>query len=135
VGEKLLQVYLTLRNPRNFLILLCIYIASALTAHFGFGLDADLGMTNFILSVEASTAGAVLMMVAEESARATAEMLRTALEILKEVRQLTRTLDKTLNGVLLIAEAQRDTLLDQRTLLQALKEGDERILKAIVREE
>jgi hypothetical protein len=92
-------------------------------------------MTNFILSVEASTAGAVLMMIAEESARATAEMLRTALEILKEVRQLTRTLDKTLNGVLLIAEAQRDTLLDQRTLLQALKEGDERILKAIVREE
>jgi uncharacterized membrane protein len=135
MGNKALQVYLTIRNPRNFLILLCAYITGSLIAHFVSGYDGDFGLTNLVLSVEASTAGAVLMMVAEESARATAEMLQHVLQIVREVRQLAETLDKNLKGTLLIAEAQRDMLLDQRTLLQALKEGDDRILKTLTEPE
>jgi hypothetical protein len=134
LAEKALRVYLTVRNPRNFLVLLCVYIAGSLTAHFGLGYDGDLGLTNLFLSIEASTAGAVLMMVAEDGARTSAEMLRTVLETLREVREIAGAQNKTLRGVLLIAEAQRDMLLDHRALLQALKEGDERILREFARE-
>jgi uncharacterized membrane protein len=131
MGNRALQVYLTVRNPRNFLILLCVYIVTSLVSHYAFGYDGDFGLTNLVLSVEASTAGAVLMMVAEESARATAETLKLVLEIVREVRQIAGALDKNLQGTLLIAEAQRDMLLDHRSLLQALKDGDERILKTL----
>lgn len=121
MGNPALRLYLTVRKPRNFLILLCLFIATSLTCHWLGNYDADLGLTNLILSIEASTAGAVLMMVAEQSA----EMQREASEAQA----------KMLAAVLAIAEAQRDMLADHATLLRALREGDERILKALTEEE
>jgi uncharacterized membrane protein len=132
MGNKILRVYLTVRNPRNFLILLCAYIVGSLTAHFGFGYDGDFGLTNLVLSLEASTAGAVLMMVAEESARATAEMLNTALKILHEVRAITTSGDKTLRGVLLLVEAMRDLLSDRNDRLKALETSVDQILERLI---
>lgn len=131
MGKKILQVYLTLRNPKNFLVLLCVFIAGSLLAHNVFGYDGDFGLTNLVMSIEASTAGAVLMMVAEESARVTAEMLKHVVQLVKEIRQIAEAQDKTLKGVLLIAEAQRDTLIDHKRILDSLNERDERILKAL----
>lgn len=134
MGKHILQVYLTVRNPKNFLILLCLYIAASLTAHIGLGYDGDFGLTNLVMSIEASTAGAVLMMVAEESARVTAEMLTLLVQLVKEIRQIAQNQDRTLKGVLLIAEAQRDTLDDHRKMLDTLNERDERILKVLTKE-
>ncbi len=79
--NPILRLYLTIRRPRNFLILLCIFIATSLALHFMHGYDADFGATNLILSIEASTAGAVLMMIAEESAEAQKRMLETILSL------------------------------------------------------
>jgi hypothetical protein len=135
MAKKFLQLYLTLRNPRNFLWLLCGYIASSLVFHCTMGYDSDFGLTNLIMSIEASTAGAVLMMVAEESARVTAEMLRLVVQMVKELRQISDAQERTLKGVMLMVEAQRDTLIDQKKLLQALKESDERILKVLTQRE
>ena len=128
---RLLRLYLWLRSPRVFLVLLCTFVGTSLTLHFLRAYDADFGATNLILSIEASIAGAVLMMVAEESAamqRAAAEQMHT---MLAAALAASDAQDKTLEGVLLIAEAQRDMLLDHRALLQALKEGDERILQTL----
>lgn len=142
MGNKALQVYLTIRNPRNFLILLCVYIVASLAAHFVLGYDGDFGLTNLVLSLEASTAGAVLMMVAEEGARTTAEMLKVLLqiakdvfELVKEVRDIAKAQDTTLRGVLLIAEAQRDTLADRNDRLHALEANVERILQTLTEPE
>lgn len=114
---SLLRLYLTVRKPRNFLIVLCIFIGTSLLLHFFNGYDGDWGATNLILSIEASTAGAVLMMVAEQSAQ---------MQIRNGEDQA-----KMLAAVLSIAEAQRGMLSDHTELLRALKEGDDRILKTL----
>jgi hypothetical protein len=126
--NPLLRFYLTVRRPRNFLILLCIFIGTSLLLHFLNGYDGDWGATNLILSIEASTAGAVLMMVAESSAETQERMLEALVE-------MSQSQDKTLKGVLLIAEAQRDMLMDHANLLRALKDGDDRILKTLTDKE
>ena len=120
----MLRLYLTVRKPRNFLILLCLFICVSLLLHFFHGYDSDFGATNLILSIEATVAGAVLMMVAEESAEIQARML-------KQLVEMGEAQAKTLKGVLLIAEAQRDALIDHAALLRVLRESDERILKAL----
>jgi hypothetical protein len=112
-----MRIYLTFRKPRNFLVVLILFIAVSLTLHFVLGTDADLGLTNLILSIEASTAGAVLMVVAEESAELQ--------------RQTVDSQGRMLAALLAIAEAQRDMLTDHTALLRAIREADERLLKAL----
>lgn len=135
------RLYLRFRHPKVFLIALCTFIVTMLGMHFFFGVDSDWGGTNLTLSCEASVASAVVTVAAEETIR----LLKIVLERLGElhivaigIRKVVAAMqeqgevsDKTLRGVLLIAEAQRDMLLDHRALLQALKDGDERILKAL----
>ena len=123
----MLRLYLTVRRPRNFLILLCLFILSSLLLHYFHGYDSDFGATNLILSIEATVAGAVLMMVAEESADIQARMLTQLVE-------MGEAQAKTLKGVLLIAEAQRDALIDHAALLRVLRESDERILNVLKEE-
>lgn len=139
------RLYLRFRHPKVFLIALCTFIATMLGMHFFFGVDSDWGGTNLTLSCEASVASAVVTVAAEETIRLLKIVLERIAElfayvkkrfaeikvIVENVRSLVEMQDKTLRGVLLIAEAQRDLLLDHRALLQALKEGDERILKAL----
>ncbi|MBB5509551.1 hypothetical protein [Paraburkholderia atlantica] len=115
--RNLFRLYMTVRKPRNFLILLCVFIGSSLALHFLLGTDADFGATNLILSIEASTASAVLMMVAEESA----ELQRKTVE----------SQGQMLAALLAIAEAQRDMLADHTALLRSIREADERLLKTL----
>jgi hypothetical protein len=128
MASRILIVYLTIRRPRNFLILLCCYIVASLTAHFGFEYDGDLGLTNLVLSIEASTAGAVLMMVAEESAEASARMLKAILQLVEEIRCNTA-------ATLAIAEAQRDMQKEHAALMRALVAHDPRILEILAQGE
>lgn len=139
------RIYLRFRHPKVFLIALCTFICSMLGMHFFFGVDSDWGGTNLTLSCEASVASAVVTVAAEETIRLLKIVLERIAElfayvkkrfaeiklIVEKVHSLVEMQDKTLRGVLLIAEAQRDMLLDHRALLQALKDGDERILKAL----
>ena len=114
---SLLRLYMTVRKPRNFLILLCVFIAVSLALHFTGAYDVDFGATNLILSIEASTASAVLMMVAEESAQMQKENGESQARMLA--------------AVLAIAEAQRDMLADHTALLRSIREADERLLKTL----
>lgn len=113
LGSRILLVYLTIRAPRNFIKLLGLYIVTSLTAHFGFGYDGDLGLTNLMLSIEASTAGAVLMVVAEESARTSAQMLAAVLELVGDVKRIGA-------AILVIAEVLRDHAAEQGALLKVV---------------
>lgn len=140
-GSTLKRLYLRFRHPKVFLIALCTFICTMLGLHYFFGIDSDWGGTNLTLSCEASVASAVVTVAAEEMIR----LLKIVIERIHElhvvavgIRRIVADMqeqgvvsDKTLRGVLLIAEAQRDMLLDHRALLQALKDGDERILKAL----
>lgn len=92
----LLRLYLTIRKPRNFLILLCIFIGTSLMLHFMNGYDGDFGATNLILSIEASTAGAVLMMIAEESAQAQQRLLETILALEQKLLEIDERILKML---------------------------------------
>lgn len=117
---SLLRLYMTVRKPRNFLIMLCVFIAVSLTLHLVGGYDVDFGATNLMLSIEASTASAVLMMVAEESA---------SLQ-----RQTVESQGRMLAALLSIVEAQRDMLTDHTSLLRSIREADERLLKTLTGE-
>lgn len=140
-AQLMKRLYLRFRHPKVFLIALCTFICTMLGLHYFFGVDSDWGGTNLTLSCEASVASAVVTVAAEETIR----LLKIVIDRLHElhvvavgIRKVVAAMqeqgevsDKTLRGVLLIAEAQRDMLLDHRALLQALKDGDERILKAL----
>lgn len=73
--NPILRFYLTVRKPRNFLKLLCIFIGASLMLHWFRGYDHEWGSTNLILSIEATVAGAVMLMVQEESAQMIEKML------------------------------------------------------------
>lgn len=129
------RLYLRFREPRVFLAALCVFVATSLCLHFILGYDADWGGTNLTLSIEASIASAVIMMVAEESADMQRRNSAQQAEMLSAVLSIVETQDRTLKGVLLIAEAQRDMLVDHAGLLNILKEGDKRILDELTKEE
>jgi hypothetical protein len=124
MAKIILRFYLMVRKPRNFLTLALIFICTSLVLHFTKGYDSDWGATNLILSIDATIAGAVMLMVQESAAG----KLETMLDALVDMG---KAQEKTLKGVLLIAEAQRDALIDHSSLLRTLREGDERILKAL----
>lgn len=132
---KLSRLYLAFRHPRVFLIALVTFVIVMLTLHFARGYDADFGATNLCLSIEASIASAVLTLMAERAAEMQKRVAEQMHQMLSASLSMQEAQDKTLKGVLLIAEAQRDMLLDHRALLQALKEGDERILKTLTKGE
>lgn len=131
---KLSRLYLAFRHPRVFLFALVTFVITMLSLHFLRGVDEDWGATNLTLSIEASIASAVLTMMAERAAQMQTEVAAQMRQMLEASLAMQAAQDKTLQGVLLIAEAQRDMLLDHRSLLQALKEGDERILKTLTEE-
>jgi hypothetical protein len=128
MASQILLVYLTIRRPRNFLILLCAYIVATFIAHFAFGYDSDFGLTNLVLSIESSTANAVLMMVAEESAEASARMLKAILGLVEEIRCNTA-------ATLAIAEAQRAMQAEHAALMRMLVARDPRLLEALTQGE
>lgn len=92
----MLRLYLFARKPRNFLILLCVFISVSLLLHFLRGYDSDFGMTNLILSIEASTASAVLMMLAEEAAERQKEQVEYQTKMLRHLEELE---ERILNAV------------------------------------
>lgn len=121
--DRLFRLYVAARNPKYFLWLLCAFISSSIYAHTRLGYDGDFGLTNLILSIEASSAGAVLMVVADASAALCERMLTAILEMVTEIRANTA-------ATLAIAEAQRDMqsdllkLLNNPRVLKALTEGE-----------
>ncbi|CAM2142734.1 DUF1003 domain-containing protein [Pararobbsia alpina] len=111
------KLYLAFRQPRVFLVALVTFVAVSLVSHFLHHYDPDFGATNLILSIEASIASAMLMVVAEESA----EMQRR--NSADQARMLA--------AVLAMAEAQRDMLASQTDTLRAMRDTDERIYNAL----
>lgn len=108
--KLVLSFYLTIRKPRNFLKIVFVFIGTSLVLHYLRGYDADWGGTNLTLSIDATIASTVMLMVQEESGQIQSRMLNALLEM---------------------AQAQRDMLADHVTLLRSLREGDERILQAL----
>ena len=95
--ERLLRLYQAFRHPRNFLVLLVAFVSASFLAHLLRGYDADFGITNLALSVEASVASAVLMLLAEQGQRLAdearirhGEMLTAVLEQTKALQELMR---------------------------------------------
>jgi uncharacterized membrane protein len=115
-----LKIYLTFRKPKNFLAILVIFIVFSMTLHTLYGYDSDFGVTNLVLSMEASIAGAVLMLVAEQSAEMHRRSNESQAEILKSLVDMQASQAKTLKGVLLIAESHRDMLKDHTKLLEEI---------------
>jgi hypothetical protein len=118
---NVLKIYLLVRRPRNFLVLLLIFITTSLLAHGYLGYDVEFGITNLSLSIEATIAGAVLMVVAEESAELQ--------------RQTVASQGQMLAALLAIAEAQKDMLADHTAMLRAIRDADDRLLKALTEKE
>lgn len=108
--KLILRFYLTVRKPRNFLKIVFVFIASSLLLHWLHGYDTDWGATNLILSIDATIASTIMLMIQEEGAE---------------------RMDRMLAALIDMAQAQRDMLADHATLLRALREGDERILKTL----
>lgn len=105
-----MRFYMTVKRPRNFLKIVCTFIATSILLHWFRGYDADWGGTNLIMSIEATIGQTVMLMVQEEGA----EMQRQMLEALVSM-----------------AEAQRDLLSDHASLLRSLRDGDARILETL----
>lgn len=108
--KLILRFYLTVRKPRNFLKIVFTFIVTSLLLHWWHGYDSDWGATNLILSIDATIASTIMLMIQEEGAE---------------------KMDRMLAALLAMAEAQRDMLADHATLLRALRDGDERILKTL----
>ncbi|MDA8092362.1 MAG: hypothetical protein M0T84_00355 [Betaproteobacteria bacterium] len=122
------MVYRWFRSPRNFLVFLCAFIVGSITFHRLDDYDPDLGITNLILSIEASVASAGILLVLEQ-------LLAHLLEFLKawkaEQREQADRQARMLQAVLAIAEAQRDMLVDHTNLLRAMRGHDETVLSAL----
>ncbi len=108
---KLFRFYLMVRKPRNFLKILVIFLSTWLFSHWAFGTDGDFGAINLILSTEASIAGAVLMMVAEESA----EWQRM---ILTQLHELMHDLNSLVTALVQMAQLQRDADEEHTRMLE-----------------
>lgn len=129
--RNVLKLYAMFREPRNFLIILCAYVACSLTAHVLHGWDADFGTTNLVLSIEASIASAAIMMMGRRTAEAQESANQQMRTMVAAIYEMQDTQTKTLKGVLLVAEAQRDVLLDHAEILKALQDGDRQIVDTL----
>ena len=108
--KLILRFYLTVKKPRNFLKIVCTYIATSVLLHWFRGYDADWGGTNLIMSIEATIGQTVMLMVQEEGNERQKQMLEALVSM---------------------AEAQRDMLADHAALLRTLREGDAQILETL----
>lgn len=111
----ILRTYLAFRDPKFFLVVLVAYITGSLFAHINLGYDADFGLTNLVLSIEASTASAVLMMVAERTAATQSEMAKVQREQLATLVQMT--------------DITRQMLQDHVEILTEIRENDRAVLE------
>ena len=112
--KLILRFYLTVRKPRNFLKIVSVFISSSLLLHWFRGYDADWGSTNLILSIDATIASTVMLMVQEEGAE---------------------RMDRMLAAILALTESARDRDFEQLALMRAMKEADDRLLKALTEKE
>lgn len=131
LGEWLTAFYTAVKRPRTFMKILTAALVTVFILHFGFGIDGDWGGTNLGLSIEAAYSNAFVMLAAEvvsEWQRRNAEKQTLMLDKLVE---MSRTSQKTLKGVLLIAEAQREMLIDHAAMLKSLRESDSKILDVL----
>ncbi len=110
-----LRAYLQFRNPKVFLFVLGSFIIVSAACHVIFGYDGDWGTTNLTLSIEASVAGAVLMMVAENSSRVQDRMAKVQQE--------------QLAALLNMAEAERQLMADHINILKEIRENDRLMLQ------
>ena len=110
--ELILRFYLVVRKPRNFLKIVFAFITTSLTLHWLHGYDPDWGSTNLILSIDATIASTVMLMVQEEGAEVQARML---------------------NALVAMAEAERDRDAETLKLIRSLKEADERLLQVLTK--
>lgn len=108
-----LRFYLTVRKPRNFLKIVCVFVSTSLLLHWLRGYDSDWGATNLILSIDATIASTIMLMIQEEGAE---------------------RMDRMLAALVSMAEAQRDMLADHTALLKAIRDGDKRILQTLTGE-
>jgi hypothetical protein len=104
--DQLARAYAAFREPRNFLRIVVAYVVASLVLHWLRGYDPDWGDTNLTFSIEATISSAIIMMQGRESQRMADDARRMHGE--------------TLQAVLDIAKAQRDTLRDQATHLRHL---------------
>lgn len=109
LAPYILRAYMAFRNPKFFLIVLVAYIAGSLFAHINLGYDADFGLTNLILSIEASTASAVLMMVAERTAAMQDEMAKMQREQLAMLLRNATEQRELLEKLISIVESSKAT--------------------------
>jgi hypothetical protein len=121
MGDRLMRLYMAIREPKIFFVIVSGFIVTSLTAHYMRQYDADLGLTNLILSIEATLYGIVSSM-----------MVKSVMRKQEEMAEMQR---RQLEALVSMAEGQRDMLADHTALLRALREGDERILKALTEEE
>lgn len=119
MGNKLLRFYLKFRDPKIFLIVLSAYIFLCLALHNVLAYDPDWGMTNLTLSIEATIAGAVLMMVAERSAGVQDTMAKLQRE--------------QLSALIAMAESDRKLSADTVEMLKQLIENDKQFLDLLER--
>ncbi len=112
MASRLYEVYLVFKRPRNFLRVLLVYIITSLTLHFAFGIDADLGGTNLVLSIEAAITTMVLIVASEESNAVQLQMLQ---------------------ALLTLAEGQRDSEVERLQLLREMREHDAQMLDKLER--
>lgn len=117
MGNLILKVYLQFRNPKVFLIVLGTFIITSSLCHVLFGYDVDWGSTNLTLSIEASVAGAVLMMVAERSSRVQDGMAKIQKEQLDALMQM--------------AQAERQLLTDHMEVLRQIRDNDRHLLELL----
>jgi hypothetical protein len=117
----LLRLYLRFRDPDVFVVVVCTFITTSILLHFFRGYDSDWGGTNLTLSIEASIASAVLTKMAKKAGQ------------LQE--KIAESQARMLESLLTVAEAQRNMLSDHTAILRALKEADERLLKALTEKE
>lgn len=104
-----LRAYMAFRSPKFFLVVLVSYIAGSLFAHINLGYDADFGLTNLILSIEASTASAVLMMVAERTAAMQEQMAKLQREQMAMLLQHSVEQKELMQRLVAIVESSRAT--------------------------
>lgn len=110
-------LYAKARGSKAFLIALCTFVGGWLTLSGITGFDADHGLINLFLSLEASISLAFFTMVSDKQTEAQNR-------IIEDIHRLGR-------AILTMAEAQRDQMTHHSTLLHLLKDGDERLLRIL----
>lgn len=117
MGKKLLALYVAFREPETFLKVLAAFITVAVILHFAVKFDPEWGSTNLTLSIEATIAGAVQMV-----------LTRTLQRMQEQAAEVQR---KQLEALVRMAEAERQVQADHLDLLKAIRRSDEELLRLL----